>query len=157
MNVQRSNHSRVRSEAASKERTDRQLPNESAASSPPYADRRYRHHERWRWPRTPRKPRLNLTPPTKFLGRDGILAGNERPKLTRDIFDGFARMRDLALEARIATTLPALVIANTSPARAASCQGTYAADSCASRRATARARHELLDGAIRDDVQRDAS
>jgi hypothetical protein len=55
-------------------------------------------------PSTPTQATAEPDATTKPLGCKGFRAANERPSRTRDIFDGFARMRDLALEARIRTT-----------------------------------------------------
>ena len=85
------------------------------------------------------------------------------PELTRDIFVGFARMRDPALEARIPKSLPVLVIQGELDPVGENLVGT--------RRLVARyqalgmsrietryytgARHELLNETNRDEVQRD--
>jgi hypothetical protein len=96
---------------------------------------------------------------TKLPGRDEVRPGYERPEIMRDIFHGFGRMRDFALEARIPITLRVLVIqaelepsAKNSPPRVRGPkQGLARSESCY----FTSARHELLNAAIRGDVQRD--
>jgi hypothetical protein len=114
-------------------------------------------------PSTPTQATAEADASTKLLGREEVRPGNQRPELTRDIFDRFARMRDLALQARIPTTLPVLEIqADLDPVRE-NLAGSRRllpmdrrGDSRASRRATKRVRGtSCSNGTIRDEVQCD--
>jgi len=114
-------------------------------------------------PSTPTQATAEADASTKLLGREEVWPGNERPELTRDIFDGFTRMRDLTLQARIPTTLPVLVIQAEFDPIGENLAGSRRLvprdrrrDSRASRRATDRVRGTSRSiGAIRDEVQCD--